>query len=56
MSKGAAYMSQPEDAYNFMAKRAAQWQAAQGLWGKRSDPQFQQFQQYPYFQYAQQQA
>lgn len=40
--------------YNFMAKRTAQWQAANGLWGKRSDPQMQQqfyypaaFQQYP---------
>jgi hypothetical protein len=46
----AAYAPQAEDAYNFMAKRAAQWQKAQGLWGKRSDPQFQ----YPAFQYQQQ--
>jgi hypothetical protein len=45
----AAYVPQ-DDAYNFLAKRAAQWQAAQGLWGKRSDPQFQ----YPAFQYQQQ--
>jgi hypothetical protein len=39
MVKAAHYIpSQSDNIYNWMVKRTAQWQAAQGLWGKRSDP------------------